>query len=110
MAERMSRYRTAKDAESATKPKVRRNSQRRPKGSRTTRTDSVPVTAAATIAAAVVTAQAGSDAMMPAIGKAKRGHGVKRTSMMFVINDAVPIVIDAWKKAQALSPTRAKTE
>src|SRR3954452_2192230 len=106
----MSRYRTVNEAESATKPKVSRNSQRSPKGRRTTRTDKVPVTPAATTAAAVVTAQAGSDAMIPAMGNEKRGQGVKRTSMMLVISDAVPIVIDAWKKAHALRPTRAKTE
>ena len=48
--------------------------------------------------------------MIAAIGKAKRGQGVKRTSVTLLISDAPPIVIDAWKNAQALSPTRANTE
>ena len=46
---------------------------------------------------------------MPAIGNASRGQGVKRTSVTLLTSEADPIVIEAWKKVQALSPTRAKT-
>ena len=46
---------------------------------------------------------------MPAIGNARRGHGVKRTSITLLTSEAAPIVIEAWKKVQPLSPTRAKT-
>src|SRR5689334_8259684 len=105
-----SRERTVNDAASATKPAVRSTSQTRASGSRTKRGESEPVAIPAIIAPAVVTAHAGNEAMMPAIGKAKRGQGVSRTSWKFVLSDAVPIVIDAWKNDQTLKPVSANTE
>src|SRR4051794_23546571 len=106
----MSRYRTVSDEVNATMPMVRSESQRRPTGRSTTRGDNVPVITAAMRAPAVVTPHAGNDEIKPAIGNAKRGHGVKRTRMLLLSIDAVPIVIEAWKNDQALSPTSAKTE
>src|SRR5215211_1392769 len=85
-------------------------SQTRPSGHRRARGESVPVAAATTPAASVVTAHVGSDARIAAVGKANREQGVKRTSMLLEINELAPMIIDAWKNAQTLRPTSANTE
>ena len=56
-----------------------------------------------------MTANAGNDAMIAASGKAGRGQGVYRMKLELVISDATPMVIDAWKNAQTVKPTKAKT-
>src|SRR6476619_5996583 len=96
----MSRYLTASDEAMPTQPAVSATSQTSPTGSSSTRTDRWPVRSATTKLAAAVTATEGSDAMTAASGNAGRGQGVKRTNATFVITDAVPIVIAAWKKDQ----------
>ena len=45
--------------------------------------------------AAAGTANDGSDAMIAAMGKVRRGHGVYRMKFMLVISEAVPMVIAA---------------
>ena len=57
---------------------VSSSSQASPTGSRMARGERVPVAAAASNAASAVTAYEGREAMMPASGNARRGHGVKR--------------------------------
>src|SRR5437763_1678667 len=96
----MSRYRTAIADRIPTTPAVNPKSQTRPSGSSSARGDSTPPIAAERTAAGAVTTNAGSDAMMPAIGNAGRGQGVKRTYVAFVITDDAPIVSAAWKNDQ----------
>src|SRR5215207_7268369 len=105
----MSRARTLIADEIATNAMQNRNAHAMPTGRRTTLGDSVPVTAALTRAARVLTPMAGKEATSAAVGKASRGHGVSLINRKLDTIDALPMVMDAWKNAQTPSPTNANT-
>src|SRR3954452_1995930 len=104
----MSRARTVIAEAVATTAAVSRKSQAMPIGSRTPLGDIDPVTPAATSAATAVTPIAGKEAISAASGKASRGHGVSFTREVLVTSEAVPMVREAWKNDQTVSPTSAK--
>src|SRR5690348_7148375 len=103
----MSRNRTASDDAIAVMPIVNTKSHANPSGSKTARAEITPAAAVATNVPSAGTTRLGSEAMTPARGNAKRGQGVNRTSWKFVIKEAVPIVIAAWKNDHTIRPERA---